>query len=286
MPEVGSACIAIECVIPQGADDALAGRLCGLDILGTQLGQEGRDGLPVTVYVSGSNAALEVTVRRIVADLGGVTHGADVIADRNWLEIYRREVRPFTVGDRWWLDPHPERPTPAGGGRIRLAIEPRTAFGSGSHESTQLVLLELEAAPPRGLSVLDVGTGSGILALAAERLGARHVVGFDIDAGAVFVARQIVQQQEWRSLVQVAAAPIGAFRSGMFDVVLCNMIWEHSRPMLGELDRVAAAGGTIVFSGLLASDRPAIEATLEAAGLAVHGERRLAEWLCLRVGRG
>ncbi len=278
--------LAVECVIPEGREDELAAGLSEITTLGALIGEQDRGGVPVTVYLAQGDAAMAAGLRAVIVGLGGFSAPPQSMPDADWLAHYRRAVRPFAVGGRWWLDPHPECPTSAPQGRVRLAIEPRTAFGSGSHESTRLVLLELERAPPEGLAVLDVGTGSAILALASERLGARRVVGLDIDLGAVFVARQVAAQQEWRSRAELFAGPVAAVGRATFELILCNMIWEHSRPLLDELRAVLGKPGAIVLSGLLAAERAAIRSELAGHGLAVERECQLAEWLCLRVGHG
>lgn len=201
----------------------------------------------------------------------------------DWLASYRLHVRPFTVGTTWWIDPHPENPTPAPEGRKRLVIEPRMAFGTGSHQSTALVLMELEDDPPDGLSILDVGTGSGVLALAAQRLGASWVVGFDLDLEAVLVARQIRRDQDFPCCPAYFGGTLAALGRSAFDLIVCNMISEHFLPMAGSLKGLLSSRGTTIFSGILASEAEEVTTRLKAVGFRVLSSRTLDEWVALRV---
>src|SRR5262249_18536591 len=116
------------------------------------------------------------------------TIDADVV-EEDPLAVFRAASRPFPVGKRFWLDPGEPPHAAAPPGRIALLLPASTAFGTGGHESTRLALESLEEQPIAGAEVLDVGTGSGVLALAAAALGSRRAVGLDTDAEAVFVAR-------------------------------------------------------------------------------------------------
>lgn len=203
----------------------------------------------------------------------------------DWLGEYRRQAQPFPVGKRFWIDPHPSSPTPPPERRIALRIEPRQAFGTGSHESTQLMLLLLEDRPPEGKSVLDVGTGSGILALAAKALGARWVVGFDVDRDAVFVARETAAlHPHWP--VSFYAGSVKALRPApAFELVMANMLVEQFVPLLPRLAALLSRQGELFLSGLLSAQRQVVASELAACGLAVRGEKSLGEWEALVAAR-
>jgi ribosomal protein L11 methyltransferase len=199
----------------------------------------------------------------------------------DWLAEYRKGLQPLEIGNLWWLDPHPETPTPAPQGRVRITIEPRMAFGTGSHETTQLIMLELEGRRLDGASVLDVGTGSGILGLASIARGASWVAGHDNDPQAIFVAREIARQQDLELTPSYLVSTAACFASKTFDLVLCNMISEHFLPMLPDLSRVMKDHGEIVLSGILNTQKASIVSELRKVGLEVSREDSLNEWVCL-----
>src|SRR6185369_4466882 len=134
-------------------------------------------------------------------------------------------------------------------GRIALRLPASTAFGTGGHESTRLVLLCLEDDPPSDLRVLDVGTGSGVLALAAAALGARRAFGLDTDAEAVFVARENLGRHPFGSRVTLLAGPVEAVTGG-FPLVLANVLPEEFLPMRAAVMARVAPGGRLILSGI------------------------------------
>jgi ribosomal protein L11 methyltransferase len=159
------------------------------------------------------------------------------------------------------------------------------AFGTGTHESTQAILLTLEDLEVSNRRVLDVGTGSGILALAAERMGAGWVVGLDNDEVAIRVAGETACQQDWESSVRFILGSMGCIGAVEFDIVLCNMISANLLPLAGDLRRTAGSDGIVVCSGLLASEIPMVTDVLDATGLRLVSKQQLGDWACLTTSR-
>jgi len=273
--------ISIRCVIPADQEEELPELLESWSVLGTEVHEGSDGGVGVTVYLSGTDLSDAEAVRQKLIEIGAQNAEQKIFEAADWLEGYREQSQPFTVGSRWWIDPHPDQPTAAPSGRRRLAIEPRMAFGSGSHESTQAILMALEDIEVNDRRVLDVGTGSGILALAAESMGASSVVGLDIDEAAVRVARETAQQQEWPSRVNFVLGPVDCIGGEEFDIVMCNMITSSFLPLAGEFRSRLAPAGLAVFSGLLASEIELVSGALMEAGFAIPSYRVLGDWASL-----
>ncbi|MDD5563582.1 MAG: 50S ribosomal protein L11 methyltransferase [Thermoanaerobaculaceae bacterium] len=270
--------LAITCRLPASVEDDLASTLDRWPVLGCQVENAGPD-IAVTVFIHENESGAVASVCAGLAALGGREIGTGRFAEQDWLAEYRRHAVPRPIGTRFWVDPHPEAPTPPPAGRIHLVVEPRQAFGSGSHESTRLVLLMMESLPLAGRRVLDVGTGSGILALAARSLGASRVVGFDIDLEAVCIAHQTVAVQPRRSPVALFAGSTSALAARpAFDVILANLIPAEAQPLLADLRSLLARDGVLVLSGLMADQLLASEEELARCGFAVEGVRELEEW--------
>lgn len=273
--------LTVICRLPGDAEDALASLLEQLPVLGCQVENVGRE-LQATIFLEQGSREAVAQVRDGLVALGARQLGVGQFAEQDWLAEYRRHSTPIEIGTRFWVDPHSVETTSPPPGRIHLVVEPRQAFGTGSHESTKLILLLLERLPVAPRRVLDVGTGSGILALAARAMGARFVVGFDIDRDAVFVAHQTVDVQPEPLPVALYAGSTAVLRRNpTFDLILANMIPAESGPLLDDLRAVIAPDGQLVLSGLMCDQRVAVERELTVRHFAVVDAEELSEWTAL-----
>jgi ribosomal protein L11 methyltransferase len=220
----------------------------------------------------------------------GVRPGAaDTVADLDWLAGYRAQATPFPVGRTLFVDPRepeePELETPSG--RRLLRLPARTAFGIGSHESTSLAIDLLEDCDLRGRRVLDVGTGTGILAFASLLLGAAEVVAFDIDPASPFNAmvNRRLNRLHPRLFIGTSAALRPPRLETPFDLELINVIPEEIGPeMPGLVDRLSPEGEAIL-SGILEEKGDEVLAAVGRLGLVERERRTAGEWIAFRVGR-
>jgi ribosomal protein L11 methyltransferase len=188
--------------------------------------------------------------------------------------IHRAWLSPFSVGG-FRIDPRGE-PEGGGEGKETLWIPAHGAFGTGLHASTRGILRWIDREDLSGSRVLDVGCGSAILAIAAERRGAEAAVAFDLDADAVFEARRNVERNGAR-LVRLFAGELAALGDA-FDVVLANMIWEESGPLVSGIAARLENGGVAVFSGILDEREIAATDGLRSAGLEIISVEPDEEW--------
>jgi ribosomal protein L11 methyltransferase len=195
------------------------------------------------------------------------------VRDGRWHEAWKVWARPLTIGrlhilPTWW-------PAPRGEGRVVIRLDPGMAFGSGEHPTTQLCLAALERYVRGGSVVVDVGTGSGILAIAAARLGARRVVAVDSDGVAVGTARRNVRANRVASRVTVCVAEGLPRRRTRADLVVANLTAQTLPPVIAAARRHLRAGGRLVASGFGARHLQRVRAAMIAAGLRpVHVEAR------------
>ncbi len=273
----------IRATIPDDREDELAEALSSWPILGVDIVPLEAGRIDVGVWVKSGDDRLVEEIRTVLNAFctGRVRlqgHGAD-----DWSAQWRDGLAAFEVGETWWIDPHPDRETIAPAGRVRLAVEPRAAFGSGTHESTQLVLMTIEEEGCRELTVLDIGTGSGVLAIAADSLGAASVVGLDTDPLAAWEARTTARGQSWRCRPMIVAGGVDCLADANFDLILCNMIVAEFSPLLADIRRLLSAGGAVILSGILESERGAVEELLATNGLIAAGNRGLNGWISVRA---
>jgi ribosomal protein L11 methyltransferase len=212
----------------------------------------------------------------------------DTVPDLDWLAGWREQARPFPVGRTLFVDPRePEEPAPTPPelppGRRLLRLPARTAFGIGSHESTSLAVELLEDADLRGRRVLDVGTGTGILAFAALLLSAAEVVAFDADPASPFNAR--VNRHLNGLHPRLFAGTSSSIRDETpFDLVLINVIPEEIGPEMPDLVRRLRPGGEMILSGILEEKGNETLAGVRALGLVERDRRAAGEWVAFRVG--
>jgi ribosomal protein L11 methyltransferase len=211
----------------------------------------------------------------------------EIVADADWLAAWREQARPFPVGRTFYLDPREpeEAAVEVPAGRRLLRLPARAAFGTGSHESTSLGLELLEETEVRGRRVLDVGTGTGVLAFAALLRGARSVVGFDVDPAAPFHARDNSGLNGLRPLL--FAGSLAALRGRpLFDLALVNVVPEQILPEMPDLVRLLRPGAEMILSGILSERGNEVLDRLADLGFAERDCRVAGDWIALRVGKG
>ncbi len=215
---------------------------------------------------------------------------AVAVPARDWSVAWKEGLGPVVISARLALRPPFAEHAPAAGQAV-LVVEPGQAFGTGHHASTRLALALLDEALAErpGACVLDVGTGSGVLALAAAALGASRSVGFDLDAVAVAEARRNLRVNPGSAGVDFFVGGVEALGAERFDVVAANLLRSELVRVLGALVARLAERGELVLSGLLAADLPLLAPELERHGLAVVATRREGEggddWVGLRLAR-
>lgn len=220
-------------------------------------------------------AEAEVAAERARAALGagclGVATGE--AEDPGWRLAWREHFGPMRFGTRLWVVP-PGETEGVGPDEVAVELLPSAAFGAGTHETTSLILDLVDELLWPGATVLDVGCGSGILALAALRLGAARARAVDVDPEAIEAARENALRNRLASRIRIDATPVQRLR-GAYDLVLANLSLAELPPLVPSLAARVAAGGSLVWSGLLVGQVDELPAP---PGLALRETRRRGEW--------
>ena len=167
------------------------------------------------------------------------------VAEQNWVQLTQSQFDPIRITDRLWIVPSwHDAPNPDA---INIALDPGMAFGTGSHPTTHLCLEWLAQRVTPGDSLIDYGCGSGILAIAAARLGAGRVLGVDIDDKAVDAARDNAARNHCAIDLRLSTEPIGE----AFDIVVANILTNPLCVLAPALCALIAPGGRIALSGIL-----------------------------------
>lgn len=245
-------------------------------------------GYRITAYVpddAEAPAAVDQTERALwhlqafdLRPLSGLTvTGVD---DTDWATSWREGYEPMRIGRLTivpsWLEP------PAGS-EVVINLDPGQAFGTGLHPTTRGCLLILQQLEPMPEAVLDVGVGSGILAIAALRLGASRAVGYDTDQLAVDAARANAAANQVHDRLDVRRGTLPEIAGERYPLIMANLVAAILVDLAPRLGAHAAPGGTLIASGIIDSRADEVEAALAAAGFVA--EERLADgdWVTLRA---
>ena len=196
----------------------------------------------------------------------------------DWLELYQQSLTPLFIGAHFVVAPDASL-FPSDSDRHTIVVPQEQAFGTGSHETTWLCIELLETLEVAGKRGLDIGAGSGILALAMLRLGARKAIAFDNDPDAYGALRD----NRVRNGVSEPAMPlfigsVEALRSGTFDVLAMNIIPEVILPLLPDVVPRLAPDARLLLSGILIVKRDEVVAAAASYGLTLVAERMKGEW--------
>jgi len=291
----------ITVVVPWQASEAVENFLVELEALGTSI--ESFDLEDSTETVRGyfpedkPMGELEGSVKAYLKAIKGYfpspahwQFSMRVLADKDWQETWKVFFRPIRVSRRIVIRPTWE-PYEARGKEIIITIDPGMAFGTGLHATTRLCLEVIDREIDRrirgnlrkgnrGLSFLDVGTGSGILAIAAARLGASLVMGIDIDETAIEVARQNLRRNAVEGVVRIGSENLEAI-DGCFDLVVANIDFSTLAQLKGPLTAHVSPGGWLVLSGIVKKQRKSLREIFEGEGLGLAQEKSRQGWSCL-----
>lgn len=209
------------------------------------------------------------------------------VREEDWAEAWKAHYQPLRIGKRLllrpqWIavDPAPED--------IEIALDPGMAFGTGTHPTTQLCLEALETMMRPALDVLDLGCGSGILAIAAAKLGARHVLALDIDAIALRATRENAALNGVARQIRVKQGSLETALScgRRFDLavvnILARIILELSERGLAQ---ILKPGGIAIFSGIIDTQADEVEAGLRRAGLSPSARHQKGDWVLIEAKR-
>jgi ribosomal protein L11 methyltransferase len=214
-------------------------------------------------------------------DEGAIGLAFSEIPDEDWSRTWKEHFKPLQVGKRFLVSPTWEA-VRCDSERLIIRIDPGRAFGTGHHESTRLCLEWLESCHPGSarMSLLDLGTGSGILAIGAALLGFRKVVGIDNDPEAIKVAKEnIILNGLSEKISLLCSTPEGV--GGPFDVVISNI---ESKPLIRMSETIVSkvrGKGLLALSGILIEQADEVSAEYEKRGLRLTGAKTAGEWVLL-----
>ena len=261
------------------------------DYIDEQL-QEKLQGLScIKLYLEDTDKEGLSCLETLVADLG-LEMTIQTLAEENWEESWKENYPPQSIGEKlvvlpyWLADTDTE-------GRIPVILDPGLTFGTGAHPSTQMVLETMEEIVKPGAKCLDLGSGSGILSIAALRLGAASAIGVDIDPKAEDIARENAgyngfaapEFTAYTGNVTRDIALMDKLSQGSYDVVLVNIVADVIIGLAPVLPNFLQDNTTLICSGILDTRLADVVSALEQAGLQVTKTKAKEDWRCVSAKR-
>ena len=208
------------------------------------------------------------------------------LQEEDWANAWKKNYHPFRVGQRVWIRPSwLDEADDADENDVILTLDPGMAFGTGLHPTTQMCLQGLELLVQSGLSLLDVGTGSGILAILAAKLGARPIVGVDTDELAVKTAVANVQQNHVGNHIHIEQGSLTSIEQKSWDIVTVNILAPVIMTMLAHDDLLGyvRANGRLILSGIIDEQAEAVKTAVHEAGGKVEQVLSIRDWVAFIV---
>jgi ribosomal protein L11 methyltransferase len=224
-------------------------------------------------------------LKNYIENLGALGHQIGTpmyteIPQEDWNTNWRKHFTPVQVTPNILVKPpwiaHENRPD-----EIVIEIMPRMAFGTGTHETTKLCLQMLSEIIHSNDDVLDIGTGSGILAICAAKMGASRVLGIDIDEDAIDNAIENIRQNRVETQVEIRSGTIDMVDKEQFNLICANIDKRTLVPVIQKFKKQLYPGGRVILSGILKSEEKDIIHPIQKAGLVFLGKKQLGEWIGL-----
>jgi len=240
-------------------------------------------------------AEVDTILRRVsthLAELADIfrvpmpTLSSSMIDEEDWGKNWKEHFKPFTIVPGLVIAPTWEEYQP-NDGEVVITMDPGMAFGTGHHATTSLSLefIRETLANKSGLTLLDVGTGTGILGMAAVLFGAGAVLGIDNDPEAVSAAKENVRRNALQESMQVSLAPLASLTEP-YGIVVANIVHDVLIGMADELAQLLAVDGTLILSGILAGEQVEnIISVFTAKGLQLSEQKIREEWAALRFSK-
>ncbi len=264
-------------------------KTCYGDLIDEQILNADKSVAAVSVFVPSDRSYMDdlAYIRQRMGELS--LHGQIELVgvnEEDWANSWKQYYKPLKIGERMVICPAWESYTPADG-ELVIRMDPGMAFGTGTHETTRLVIRLLESYTTPGCRMLDVGTGTGILAICASRLGAGLCRAYDIDPTAVRVARENIADSGLSNVTcdQSDLLKGVSLEGGTYDLICANIVADIIIRMTPDVGEYLAVGGVILASGIIAERCDDVVAAFEANGFTVVEKLTDNDWCGLAVKR-
>ncbi|MFI2131058.1 50S ribosomal protein L11 methyltransferase [Lysinibacillus fusiformis] len=251
-------------------------------------------GVIVKAYLSESSF-LNETVEEIKAAITNLTNfnidiGENVVSivevnEEDWATAWKQYYHPVKISERFTIVPTWEQYTPVSTDELIIELDPGMAFGTGTHPTTVMCLQGLEKVIKEGDTVVDIGTGSGVLSIGAALLGAKNVHALDLDEVAVRSAQENVALNKVEDKVAVFHGNLLDTVKEPADVVVANILAEIIMSFTDDAFTIVKPGGLYVTSGIIGAKRDDVKVALEASGFIIEEVLLMEDWVAIIARR-
>ena len=258
-----------------------AWEIAHVDLIEQELLDKPRDIVIVHMYLApDENPAEVLPLFRERLDAAGVPYTLDTagVQQEDWQNAWKKYYHAMDIGSRLAIVPGWESYDTD---RIRITMDPGLAFGTGTHETTALCLELLDSLVQGGERVLDVGTGSGILAIAALKLGAREADGVDIDPMCVRTAGENAERNGVDGRFRVLVGDLSDKAEGVYDIITANIVAAAILSLAPAVPALMAPGAKFICSGIIDERKDEVLAGLQASGLRPVEIKKKRGWVCI-----
>jgi ribosomal protein L11 methyltransferase len=217
-----------------------------------------------------------------IADLLHITYTTTTLEDQNWNTLWEQAFEPISIDDFCYIRANFHEPSAIPFAH-EIVITPKMSFGTGHHATTQLVIQQMRALSFKNKSVLDFGTGTGILAILAEQLGATKILAIDNDQWSINNSIENVQRNQCKH-IEVSDIDIEAIAvNTSFDIILANINRHILTTYMAQMAKLLHKGGQMIISGILEEDIPILQEAIAQNGLKNIQTSSQKNWMCLLI---
>lgn len=248
-----------------------------VDILPEEINQKSNI-IPISFYLSEDTSEKAEEIKGLLRPFfdSEVVFETSCTVEEDWANSWKQYYHSFAVGENIYIYPIWEENNE--NYPINIGLDPGMAFGSGTHETTELCLKAMEKYMKKEAKVLDVGTGSGILAIAGAKLGANSVLAIDLDENAVKVAKENVEYNQVDNIINVQVGNLADDVEGQYDIVVANILADVICILARDVKKILAPNGVFITSGIIADKLDLVKKVFAEEGLKVVEVSAKGEW--------
>ncbi len=260
--------------------ETAAWEIAHIDLIDEELIAKDRQNSIIHIYISecdNAAEALEFLKERLAAEKVPYEVGSVGVDDKDWNENWKKYFHPIEIGDKLAVVPSWEKYDNKDN-RVCLSIDPGAAFGTGTHATTSLCLGVLDGCVKEGDYVLDIGCGSGILAIASVLLGAESALGVDIDAQSVKTAKENAQINGLSHKTEFIVGDLADKVTGKYSIVCANIVADVIIKLLPDVSQFMTEDGILIISGIIDVRKDDVLAAVEKYGFNIKEEHYKENW--------